>query len=274
MYVQYDFKVVPEVPGTEILIAELAELGFESFAETETGLEAIIPQENWKEGIVDQVQLLGNPEFRIQYSFRILPKENWNVVWEQNFNPIRIGRQCVIRAPFHPVENLPYEIIIEPKMSFGTGHHETTYLMLEALLEIPVNQKDVLDMGCGTGVLAILAAMRGARGVDAIDTDSWSYENAIENVHRNARDAVRVRQGDAQLLQPQMYDLILANINRNVLLEDIPVYAESLRPGGAILLSGFYLEDLPVISEKCEEVNLKFEKNQVKNRWVCAKYVF
>lgn len=274
MYIEFDFQIIPLQPGTDILLAELAELGFESFVETPAGLKAYIREKEWREEHLDEVGALRNPEFQITFTKKNIAEENWNASWEMSFEPIRLGTECVVRAPFHKMEPTTYDIVIEPKMSFGTGHHETTYLMLQWILGMTFEGISVLDMGCGTGVLAILAAMKGAATIDAIDIDPWSYTNSLENVERNNQQHIRVLQGDASLLQPDKYDVILANINRNILLEDIPRYADSLTRKGTLLLSGFYLADLAAISEKCGQVNLKFEKNSINNNWVCAKYVF
>jgi ribosomal protein L11 methyltransferase len=274
MYTEYYFRITPPQPGTDILLAELAELGFESFVETPDGLKAYIRENQWEEEQLGDIRALHLPEFNITYSKSNIAEENWNASWEESFEPIRLGKACVVRAPFHKKEPATFDIVIEPKMSFGTGHHETTYLMLQWMLEMPFKGKSVLDMGCGTGVLAILAAMKEAACVDAIDIDPWSFANSLENVQRNRQDHIRVRQGDASLLQPETFDVILANINRNILLADIPRYADALTKKGSLLVSGFYLEDLAAISEKCGQVNLKFEKNRVNNNWVCAKYVF
>lgn len=274
MYLAFDFKVTPLQPATDILIAELSELGFEAFMETEEGVEAVIPKSAFTDKMLAQVRILDHPEFQISYQSRVVAQQNWNAEWEKSFSPIQIGEDCLVRAPFHQAREVAFDIVIEPKMSFGTGHHETTHLMLEWLLELDFRGKSVLDMGCGTGVLAILAAMRGAADIEAIDIDPWSYTNTLENVDRNKQEHIRVFQGDATLLQPSRYDIILANINRNILLDDIPVYARSLKPEGVLLVSGFYLEDLAAISEKCRDVNLIFQKNTTKNQWVSAKYVF
>jgi ribosomal protein L11 methyltransferase len=274
MYIAIDFTISPRQPAADILIAELAELGFEGFLETDTGIQAFIPEALWEEGMLQDILILDSDEFEIAFRLSRIPFRNWNTEWEKNFKPITIDRKCIVRAPFHPVGSFQYDIVIEPKMSFGTGHHETTHLMLQWLLEFEMEGQSVLDMGCGTGVLAILASLKGARDVDAIDNDIWSYENAQENVIRNDCGHIRVIHGDASLLVAERYHLIIANINRNILLGDIPKYVKSLRRGGVLLLSGFYLEDVSAISEKCGEHNLNFVKNKVKNQWVAAKYVF
>lgn len=273
-YIEYDFTVKPLQPVSDILMAELGHVGFESFLETDTGVLAYIQKEDWSDDILRDVAILSNPDFNIDYHYMEIEQQNWNATWEQNFNPIQVGDACVVRAPFHEKPVVKYDIVIEPKMSFGTGHHETTYMMLQHILEHDFQGKSVLDMGSGTGVLAILAAMKGAVQIDAIDIDNWCYLNAMENVERNACSHIRVYEGDADLLGTRTYDVVLANINRNILLEDIPKYVNCLKKGGVLFVSGFYRDDLILISKKCSEMKLKFEKNIEKNNWVAAKYVF
>ncbi|WP_394747011.1 50S ribosomal protein L11 methyltransferase [Spongiimicrobium salis] len=274
VYIGYHFTVEPVQPGSDILIAELGEVGFESFVEEETGILAYIQKEDWNPSILEGIQILEHPNFQIAYTKEEIAQENWNATWEENFEPIQVGELCAVRAPFHSKPNVRYDIVIEPKMSFGTGHHETTHMMLQHILEHDFKGKSVLDMGSGTGVLGILAAMRGASSVDAIDVDNWCYVNALENVERNQCPQVSVYEGDASLLKNQRYDIILANINRNILLSDIPTYVGCLKQEGILFLSGFYQEDIPIISEKCAKEGLKFEKNSEKNNWVAVKYVF
>lgn len=273
IYLEFDFKVKPVEPASDILMAELGELGFESFVENEEGLLAYILKSEWKEQILNDLFVLQHPDFEITWTSKEIEQQNWNAEWEKNFHPIRVGDGCMVRAPFHAKEEVTFDIVIEPKMSFGTGHHETTYMMLQHILNTDFEGKSVLDMGCGTGVLAILAKMKGARSADAIDIDEWCYLNSLENAERNNCADIQVFQGDSSLLKGKKYDIILANINRNILLEDIPIYANSLNKGGALFLSGFYLEDLDAISSKCAAHGLEFEKNLEKNRWVSAKYV-
>ena len=274
IYIEYTFTAEPLQPTVDILIAELGEAGFESFVETSEGTLAYIKKEDWKNDILKDVSILKHPNFKVKHSFVEIAQENWNATWEQNFNPIQVGDLCVVRAPFHEKPNVKFDIVIEPKMSFGTGHHETTHMMLQHILEYDFEGKSVLDMGSGTGVLAILTAMKKANKIDAIDIDNWCYVNAKENVQRNNCEHINVYEGDASLLKNKKYDVILANINRNILISDIPIYAKCLTKKGTLFLSGFYKEDISMISEKCTEVGLIFEKNLEKNNWVAAKCVF
>ena len=274
VYVEYNFEVNPLQPASDILIAELGEAGFESFVENDEGIVAYIQKKDWSDKILESVNILENEIFKISFEVKEIKQENWNATWESNFNPIQVNDQCVVRAPFHEKPNVEFDIVIEPKMSFGTRHHETTHMMLEHILSHDFEGKSVLDMGSGTGVLAILAAKKGAKSVDAIDIDNWCFLNAKENIIRNNCEHINVCEGDVNLLKDQQYDIIIANINRNILLADIPVYGKCLGPNGILFLSGFYEEDIPMISSKCNEVELKFEKNLKKNNWVAVKYVF
>ena len=270
---EYDFVVSPIEPARDLLIAELGEVGFESFMETETGVLAYINSKDWFDSILEGVSILEHPLFSFSHRIKTIEQQNWNADWEKNFDPITIEGQCQVRAPFHKKLDLTYDIEILPKMSFGTGHHQTTYLMLSYILEDEFDQKSVLDMGSGTGVLAILAAYKGATAVEAIDIDAWCYENALENVARNNCSYINVRQGDATAIQGT-FDVIVANINRNILLNDIPTYVRHITKGGRLYLSGFYLEDLELIKEKCKENNLTFESNKQKDNWISAKFVY
>ncbi len=272
VYIEYRFEVSPREPGTEILLAELAELPFESFEETETGLKAYIRKTDWDKDLLENISLLKGSEFRITTELQEIQPENWNEKWETHFEPIEIDGRCRVRAPFHPKKEVAFDILIEPKMSFGTGHHETTHMMLEFLLDLELEGKTVLDMGCGTAVLAILAAMKGALEIDAIDIDPWSYENARENAVRNGQDRIRVYQGDSSVIPQKKYDLILANINRNVLIGDIPVYSGHLKAGGTLLLSGFYESDLELIRDRCLNSGLKWESGHTRNTWMAARF--
>lgn len=273
-YLEFDFLVNPPQPGGDILLAALSELGFESFVEKEDGLLAYIQKTDFAPHDFEQLPILKHPDIEITWSKKEIEQQNWNKEWEKNFRPIQIGKTLSIRAPFHPKENVKYDIVIEPKMSFGTGHHETTHMMLQQVLKHNFESKRVLDMGCGTGVLAIMTEKKGAAQIDAIDNDTWCYENSLENVARNQCKNIKVWHGDATLLKPNKYDVILANINRNILLRDLPIYAQTLQKKGVLFLSGFYNSDLAEITKKCEALGLSFEKNLEMGEWVSAKYVF
>lgn len=277
-YIEFDFKISPVQPGAEILIAELSFLEFDSFVETEDGLQAYILKQHFKENLLEEVEILKNPEFTISYDVKEIEQVNWNEEWEKNFNPILVGDSCYVRAPFHEAKEVAFDIVMQPKMSFGTGHHETTYMMLEYGLNTDVKDKTVLDMGCGTSVLAILASKRGAKELDAVDFDVWCYENSLENIEMNSCDNIQVYEGTVDILDSlathakPKYDVILANINRNVLLEDIPTYATHLKKGGELYVSGFYTEDLALIKEKAASANLNFVDNKERNNWVAARF--
>lgn len=271
-YIEYNFTIIPKEIGSEILVAELGEVGFESFVETEQGVLAYIQEKQWNKELLNDIQILNSSEFDISYQITQIEQVNWNQEWEKNFNPIIIDDICTIRATFHPKPNTLYDIIIDPKMSFGTGHHETTYQMLKYLLSMDLQNKKVLDMGCGTGILAIMTAHRGAHDIDAIDVDPWCYENSKENIALNDLHHINILLGDATLLQGKKYDLIIANINRNILLADIATYSKSMNPNAQMLLSGFYTEDLPSITQKCQENGLTLVDYTHNNNWVAARY--
>ncbi len=272
IYLGYDFKVDPIQPGVEILIAELGYLGFESFVETEGGVTAYIQKEDFNPEMIEEVDILNSEAFEISYTFNEIEQTNWNEEWEKNFNPIVVDNVCSVRAPFHDKPNTQYDIVIEPKMSFGTGHHETTHMMIQHILNHDFTGKSVLDMGCGTAVLAILTEFKGATTIDAIDIDNWCYLNSLENVERNNCKYISVYEGDASLLKDKKYDIIIANINRNILLQDMQTYASCLTRKGRLFLSGFYNDDIPVITEACERNNLELQQQLEKSNWVALKF--
>ena len=271
-YLEFKFKIEPLQPASEILVAELGYLGFESFVEEEDGITAYIPAEEYEDDLLAGVHILQSEDFEITYSKGEIEQVNWNEEWEKNFSPIMVDDICSVRAPFHPEPEVEYDIVIEPKMSFGTGHHATTHMMIQHILKNDWNDKAVLDMGCGTGVLAILASLKGAKFVDAIDIDNWCYQNTLENVGRNDCDNINVEEGGAELLQDRKYDMILANINRNILLRDLPIYVDCLNKGGDLFLSGFYEEDIPVIKETCVKLGLTYIEHFERSNWVAVKF--
>ncbi|MFZ4435823.1 MAG: 50S ribosomal protein L11 methyltransferase [Flavobacterium psychrophilum] len=272
IYLGYHFIVEPKELGSEILVAELGELPFESFVESEFGLAAYIQKELWNAAILDDLFVLQSPEFNISFTIEEIEQVNWNEEWEKNFEPIEVDGMCHVRAPFHPKTAAKYDIVIEPKMSFGTGHHETTHMMIQHLLRLDVHGKKTLDMGCGTAILAILAEMKGAQPIDAIDIDNWCYLNSIENAARNTCQHITVYEGDASLLVDQRYELIIANINRNILLADMQAYANCLVSGGTLLLSGFYAEDIPFLEASCTENGMQYVSQLQRNNWVSLEF--
>ena len=272
LFVCYDFKVEPLNPGCEILIAQLSQLGFDSFQENNDGISAYIDSTILSSVHVEDVQILNSIEFDISFEFYNVKKQNWNIKWESNFEPIYVDKICCVRAPFHKKSNYKYDLVIEPKMSFGTGHHETTSMMISFILANSFSNSSVCDIGSGTGVLAILAEKRGASKIDAIDIDNWCYLNSIENIERNNSKNVNVYEGEVHKLMQFTYDNIFANINLNVLLVDIPNYSKMLNTGGLLYLSGFYLRDINSIEKVAKSSNLSLVESKVKNQWVALKF--
>jgi ribosomal protein L11 methyltransferase len=259
--------------GSEILVAQLGEKAFESFMETETGVSAFVQKDLWDENILENIGILKSSEFKISYNFEEIEQVNWNEEWEKNFEPIDVDGNCHVRAPFHEKTDAEFDIVIEPKMSFGTGHHETTHMMIQHLLDMDVTNLKTLDMGCGTAILAILAEMKGAKPIDAIDIDNWCYLNSIENAERNNCKHITVYEGVAELLVGKKYDLVIANINRNILLDDMQTYSNCLDSGGILLLSGFYKEDISAITAECKKQNLTFVSQKDRNNWVALQFI-
>ena len=272
LFVCYDFKVEPLNPGCEILIAQLSQLGFDSFQENNDGISAYIDSTILSSVRVEDIQILNSIEFDISFEFYNVKKQNWNIKWESNFEPIYVDKTCCVRAPFHKKSNYKYDLVIEPKMSFGTGHHETTSMMISFILANSFSNSSVCDIGSGTGVLAILAEKRGANRIDAIDIDNWCYLNSIENIERNNSKNVNVYEGEVEKLLQFTYDNIFANINLNVLLVDIPIYSTMLNTGGLLYLSGFYKKDIKSIEKVAEISNLSLVDSKFKNQWVALKF--
>lgn len=272
-YTQVIVVVEPLIVGREILIAELAELGFESFVDTETGFEAYIPESEFKKKEFEAIPLLADKEFTISYQITSIEQQNWNQQWEESFEPIEVESRLLIRAPFHqaPPKNV-LDIIIEPKMSFGTGHHETTYLIAKRLLDLSLENKSILDMGCGTGILAILAKKKKCGNILAIDNDEWAYTNCLENCQRNHVD-IEVVLGDAHDIKNNKFDVIIANINRNILLRDMHIYADALNDKGLLLLSGFFMVDKNILMEQAQQLGLKLHFEATKNEWAMLELI-
>ena len=256
----------------DILVAELGVLDFESFINTQDGLEAYVQEDAFDEESLNNLYIFDNPGFDIKMEVKTIEQQNWNAEWEKSFSPIEVDGRCFVRAPFHDKKHVEYDIVIEPKMSFGTGHHETTHQMIAHLLEIDVRGKRVLDMGCGTGILAILACMKGASTITAVDIDEWAFQNTLENVRNNQCSQIIVKKGGAELLNNHEYDLILANINRNILLNDMEAYTGSMRSGSLIVFSGFYSADINIIDQKARNIGMRLLRQSEKNAWVALVY--
>ncbi|HEY6915927.1 MAG TPA: 50S ribosomal protein L11 methyltransferase [Paludibacter sp.] len=275
-YIEVHFFIEPyEEYISDVLAEELGEIGFESFVPTEESLDAYISESLFDESKLKTLLTEFPFEASIDYKVTQIESKNWNEEWEKNFfEPIVIGNDCVIHSSFH--KNVPkakYDIVIDPKMAFGTGHHETTSLVIGRLLDMELEGKSLLDMGCGTAVLAILAAMRGAKDIVAIDIDTWCTENSIENIAMNNIKGIDVKLGGAELLTGLHFDIILANINRNILLSDMEQYAACLSSGGELYMSGFYKEDIPLIEAEANNNGLKLIDYREKNNWVAVKTV-
>ena len=273
-YIEVTFKTEHDYPLTDILIAELSEIGFESFEENENFLKAYIPAEAYDNEKIKSIHILQSAQNKISFTKKRIKEQNWNEVWESNFQPVTIGNDVYVRAPFHKkAKDVKYEIIIEPKMSFGTAHHDTTSLMIEQMLDEKIEGKSVLDMGCGTGILSILAEILGASDVVAIDNDEWAYNNALENRRKNKCRKIDVRLGDAGALKDEMFDVILANINRNILLEDMKVYSGHLNDKGILLLSGFLIEDVELLKDEAKKTGLIFSSMMMKDEWIALRFI-
>ncbi|MDR1454121.1 MAG: 50S ribosomal protein L11 methyltransferase [Tannerella sp.] len=276
VYFTYTAPVEPDLIN-DLLAAELATAGFDTFVPEAEGLRAYLPVDRYRQEetarCLRDFPLAGIRFHTVQTR---IPAKNWNEIWEKYyFQPVRIGRRCLLRAPFHPAETgFNCEIVIHPKMAFGTGHHETTRLMLEAILDLPLEGSAVLDMGCGTAVLSILAARKGAAHVVAVDIDEWAYRNALENCLLNETPQVRVIRGDAgQIPREMAFDCVFANITRNILLNDIRHYAASLKPGGTLLASGFHTEDIPLLETECRQNGLEWQASAGRSHWAIIKTV-
>ena len=266
-YLEFDFKINPLNPWNEILMAELIEIGFDSFTEENEGILAYIQKDIFSEEQLQNVGIMHREDVQISFTYQEMPNINWNEEWEKNFSPINVEDKVLIRAEFHDPDPTMHEIVIQPKMSFGTGHHPTTHLMIQQMLEMDFEGKKVLDMGCGTSVLAIFAKQKGAAEVTAIDIDEWSVENSIENAQRNGVE-LKISKGTAENLGNEMFDIILANINRNILISDIPAYVSVLNNGGKLLLSGLCFFDVNDILEVCTSQGLILENKQQREEWI------
>lgn len=276
-YLEFNFQTTPcSETANDLLAGLLGEAGFESFVEQENGLAAYIQKDLYDEAALKQALAdFPMPDTQVTYTFAEAEDKDWNEEWEKNFfQPIVIGNRCVIHSTFHhDVPQADYDVVINPQMAFGTGHHETTSLVIGELLDAPLEDKRVLDMGCGTSILAILARMRGAAACTAIDIDDWCVRNSLENIELNHVDNIQVFQGDASSLeQVGPFDVVIANINRNILLQDMKYYVARMVPGARLYMSGFYVDDIPVIRAEAERNGLTFAGHQEKNRWVVTRF--
>jgi ribosomal protein L11 methyltransferase len=272
-YIELEVKVFPKQPATDLLISELAENGFESFSETPEGFFAYIPASAYTDELLGPVQKLDAEMGKAEFSSKLIPGRNWNEEWEKQFQPVEIGKKFRIRAPFHePDRSFGIDLVIQPRQSFGTGHHPTTRLMAEKLLTMPLNGRYVLDMGCGTGVLSILASRLGAAEAVGIDIETNAVENARDNISHNPGVHVTVEEGTENRIAGRKFDVVLANINKNVLLEAIPAYADALRNNGDLLLSGFFLTDTKELTGKAESENLVHESTASEGDWAMLHF--
>lgn len=277
-YYEITFTTVPCNEVVNDVVSALAgEIGCESFVEWEQGVLAYIQQDLFDEGALkDMVDNFPLPDTTLSYKVEEAEDKDWNEEWEKNFfQPIVIGERCCIHSTFHKdTPQTEYEILINPQMAFGTGHHETTSSIISELLDADLQNKTVLDMGCGTSILAILASMRGAKEVTAIDIDDWCVNNSRDNIALNHIDNITVELGDARLLEGRTpFDVIIANINRNILLADMSQYAACMHSGSELYMSGFYVQDIPSIREKAESLGMTFVHHREKNNWAAVKFV-
>ena len=277
-YTELTFHISPYVEDiADAIIAELGDLGYDSFSYSDDGFKAYIPSKNFDEEQVKSLEILSffQALYTITWKKTEIENQDWNKIWEENFTPILVQDRILVRAGFHPtIENIEHEIIIDPKMSFGTGHHATTALMLETILDMKTDfsGKKVLDMGCGTGILSIMAAQTGAQSVTGIDIDEWAYNNALENIRLNHTEDIQVALGGAEKIKEfGLFDIVFANINRNILLNDICQYTNSMKPGSLLFMSGFYVEDIPAIEAECQKNGLKLDSYNERNNWVAVK---
>ncbi|MBV5315309.1 MAG: 50S ribosomal protein L11 methyltransferase [Prolixibacteraceae bacterium] len=273
IYTQISFKLTPDSQeNREILIALLSDIAFESFDENDESVMGYIPGESANLDEIREITAL--LPFMVSIEDETIPDQNWNEVWEKNyFKPLLIGGKCLVRAPFHTeYETAEFELVIEPKMAFGTGNHETTTLVAEQILDMDLTGKTVLDMGCGTGILGMLASLKGAKNITAIDIDSWSFESTVENARLNNIFNLEAKLGDAGLLGNETYEIIFANIHKNVIINDLPIYESVLQSGGKLYLSGFYTHDMPDVKAKAESVGLLETGYHEKNNWVVYSF--
>lgn len=271
-YIKVNITLNPLQPAREVLYADLDIIGFESIVDTDNGVEAYMPEDQFYEIALEEMMVKEMPDQKVEITIETIQKQNWNATWESHFEIIDINDKCSIRAPFHESTNKQFDIVISPQMSFGTGHHETTFLMSKHLFLNDIQGKTLLDMGCGTAVLAIIAHKLGAKDIVAIDIEEWAYQNSLDNCKLNNIQDIKVELGDAKLLDNRKFDVILANINRNILLQDLEKYTSCLNENGQILLSGFYDTDVAVLKTAADNCGLDFVLSESKNNWTLLHF--
>lgn len=265
-YIEVDVHVIPRQPGSDLLVTQLAESGFESFADTAYGFQAWIPADAFDESMLILVNQLDTEIGKATFTHKLIKGQNWNAEWESSYQPVKIGQKLMIRAPFHPADpEVEMELVIQPQQSFGTGHHPTTALMAEKLLTSALAERYIMDLGCGTGVLAILAAKLGAGKVEGVDIEKPAVENAIENARNNGAESIVFCCGDASAMEGKVYDMILANINKNILKSTMEQFAASLKAGGDLLLSGFFVTDADEL--RASAVDFEFVELNNSGEW-------
>ena len=270
-YLSVSFKVFP-ISGIEILIAELSLLEFELFEEKPYGLIAYIKSSKYSQNIFEKVRILNSNEFEIEYEVKKIENKNWNEEWEKNYKPVEINKHCIVRAPFHKPSKKTYDIIIMPEMSFGTGHHETTQLMIDFLFEQNLENKKICDVGCGTGILSIIAEKIGASEIDAVDIKNNCIENTIENIKRNSCKKINTKICSSQGLLGKTYDLILSNITLNNLKDNFKNFKNLAKQNTILIISGFYKKNLKNVNQLLKNYGFELIEFKTKNRWVASKY--
>lgn len=264
-------QVICDPEFSEILMAEIAEAGFDTFMEIESGFEAYVEGDAFDNDLLSQLKEKYNQVNPLQFSLAQIPKQNWNEEWEKNVEPIIVDDRCLVRAAFHNIEKkYPYEIIITPKMSFGTGHHQTTHLMISRQMKMDHKNKRVMDAGCGTAILSIMASKLGAKEVEGFDIDEWSVTNGVENAENNSCSSIHIQLGTIEEVKlTGKFDIILANINKNILLAEMHQYASYLEKGGFLLLSGFYVQDIDDLNKEAANYNLSEVARDERESWAC-----
>jgi len=270
-YLQVSFKLEPIEPWGDLLADELISVGFETFEQTPSGVEAYIDETEFDEAKLKALSILNDERLSFSYQVKKHVAQNWNEEWEKNFDPIEVNEKCVVRASFHSKPAVEFDLLIDPKMAFGTGHHQTTFLMLNAMFELDFKNTKVLDMGTGTGVLGILAARKGADYVLGVDNNVWACESAVENVKVNGAEVMEIKEGEVEQVSGT-FDVIIANINRNIVMDQIPLYASWLNPGGILLTSGFFVQDASQLKTVAKNAGLSYMKTDEKENWAMVQF--